>query len=314
MKTQRIPRGVIALAVLVTGMGRPALADEPGAAPMEMTLKIVPSGSPQEAAVRASLNDALREGPPPRTLAEVEQRSARLTAALRQGGFAVGQVLMTQEDWQASTRTGQAVFTVFPGRVSEIEVENKSRMDSPRLQQLIAQALCGQPPEALDTGACLFETRRFERATQLLQDLPGVALDGAPRFGPGRGVGDVKTSFAIAQKGDPYSFGVSVDDNGTAATGRVRGTVSVSANNYFGLGEDYSASVTGSTKGMWTGALSGSLPILSDGLRLTGGLTRQQYTVTSAGTTFTGTSNTAMLGLTYPFMRGLDANLWGGLS
>jgi hemolysin activation/secretion protein len=304
-----------AITLLAAVFVHPAWAGEARAgAASSVVVKVVPAGSPQEGDVLAALNDALHEGSPPRTLDEVNQWSAKLTTALHQGGFAVGQVLMTQEDWDASVKTGQSVFTVFPGRISEIEVKNASRMDQSRVEKMIAKALCGQAPDDLNTAGCFFETKRFERATQLLQDLPGVALGGAPQFGPGKGVGDVKTTFSIAEKGKPFSVGASVDNGGVQTTGRTRGTLSISANNYFGLGEDYAASITRSTKGMWTGSLSGGIPILSDGLRLTGGFTRQQYTVSQDGLTFSGTSNTGMLGLSYPFTRGLDANLWGNLS
>jgi hemolysin activation/secretion protein len=160
----------------------------------------------------------------------------------------------------------------------------------------------------------LFETKRFERATQLLQDLPGAALDGAPRFGPGSGAGDVEPTFVIAPKGKPWGLDANVDNNGLATTGRTRFTVSGRANNLIGIGDDYAASVTVTTKEMWTGSLSASVPILSDGLRLAAGFTRQQYSVNAAGTTFAGVSNTGSLGLTYPFARGLDFNMWGGVS
>jgi hemolysin activation/secretion protein len=168
--------------------------------------------------------------------------------------------------------------------------------------------------EAPGADACLFQTRGFERATQLLQDLPGVALDGAPQVAPGHGVGDVAATFVIVPRGDAYSVNASVDNNGVEATGRSRGTLALSGHNHFGLGEDYAASLTGSEKSMWTGALSAGLPVASGGLRANGGFTRQQYTVSSGGTTFVGGANTVNAGLTYPFTRGLDGNLWGALS
>ncbi|MCL2791424.1 MAG: hypothetical protein FWD79_12450 [Desulfobulbus sp.] len=329
-----LPRrsGLVTLALFTTMLtvdaGLPAQAEEvliaaessaaikgPGTSQssVAVAVKVVPAGSRQEKDVLAALADALRQEPSPRTLAEIDQWSERLTMALRQGGFPIGQVLMTQEDWLALPTTGRAVFTVFPGRISEIEVENKSRMDTRRLNRVITQAMCGQELDPT-INDCLFQTKRFERATQLLQDLPGVALDGAPRVGPGNGVGDVKPTFVIAEKGKPYALSASVDNNGMAATGRIRGTLAVSANNYFGLGEDYAASITGTDeKNMWTGSLTGGIPILYGGLRAAGGFTRQQYTVSAGGTSFVGVSNTGMVGVTYPFTRGLDANLSGGL-
>ena len=235
---------------------------------------------------------------------------------------------MTEMDWANAQRTGHTVFTAFPGRVSAIQLVNESQVKDERLEKLIARALCEY--ESLDVRAlsgserreqggdpvstCLFETRRFERTTQLLQDLPGVALAGAPRFGPGAGAGDVEVSFAITSKGKPVSLDAMVDNNGMEATGRTRFTVSARGNNRLGLGEDYAASATVTTEGMWTGALTGSIPVFSDGLRLAGGFTRQQYTVNAVGTRVAGTANIISAGATYPFARGLDFNLWGGAS
>jgi hemolysin activation/secretion protein len=263
--------------------------------------------------VRQALQAALEQGPPPQTLAEVETWTARLTAALRQGGFPVAQALMTQADWRAAQETGQVTFTVFPGRISRIAIENKSRVQTPRLQRLATQALCGVATLQAE-DVCLMEQPRFERATQLLQDLPGVALDGAPRFGPGQGAGDVEAVFAIAEKGEPWSVDAGIDNSGQKATGTNRLSASLKANNLLGLGEDYAASAAVTTQRMWAGSLSGSVPILYDGLRLTAGLTRQQYSVAAASTSFAGTANTGSLGLTHPFARGLDFNLWGAVS
>ncbi|WP_233862526.1 ShlB/FhaC/HecB family hemolysin secretion/activation protein [Paraburkholderia adhaesiva] len=276
-----------------------------------VTVHVFPSGSAQDAAVQAALRDALQQSTLPTTLQEVDQWSTRLTADLRKGGFPLGQVLMTQQDWEARSKTGQLVFTAFPGRVSEIVIHNKSRVADDRLRSIVTHALCGSATLGED---CLFQTSRFERTTQLLQDLPGVALDGAPQFAPGTGTGTVRVEFPVTEKGKPVSVSASIDNNGIETTGRTRAGVSVSANNYFGLGEDYAFTIMGTDKRMWTGSVAGSIPIFSDGLRLTAGFTRQQYSVLASGTPLAGVANTVSAGFLYPFTRGLDRNVWGGLS
>src|SRR5579875_2174443 len=107
---------------------------------------------------------------------------------------------MTDADWRAAQQGGEARFTVFPGRIRKIVVKNKSRVADARLHRLVTHALCGSE----DVNAvCLLRTSRLERATQLLQDVPGVALDGAPRFSPGATTGDVDVVFSIAEQGKP---------------------------------------------------------------------------------------------------------------
>jgi hemolysin activation/secretion protein len=295
-----------------------SLSSAPASA--SVTVQVFPAGSRQQDAVQEALRKALHQGAPPTTLQEVDQWSARLTAALRQGGFPLGQVLMTQQDWQARTRTGQLVFTAFPGSVSKIVIHNKSRMSDKWLNRIVTQALCGSTmPQGKQgaqegQGACLFQTSRFERTTQLLQDLPGVALAGAPEFAPGDATGTVQADFPVTQKGKPVSASLTLDDSGLAATGRMRLGLSVAANNYLGFGEDYALTITGTNKRMWTGSLSGSIPLFFNGMRLAAGLTRQQYAVYAGGVDLAGVGNTASVSLLYPFTRGLDRNVWGGLS
>jgi hemolysin activation/secretion protein len=65
-------------------------------------------------------------------------------------------------------------------------------------------------------------------------------------------------------------------------------------------------------KRMWSGAASASTPLGYSGLRLAGSATRQQYTI-NAGTPIAGTSTVFQGGVQYPFTRGLDSNVWGGL-
>ena len=272
--------------------------------------RVVPRNAANEAAVLRPLQEALRGADAaPTNLEDVQRWSDRLTDALRQGGFPVGQVLMTESDWRAAA-TGGPVFTVYPGRVSAIVLKNKSRMADARLQPLLNHALCGTT--ALD-GVCLLQTARLERATQLLQDLPGVAIASAPQFSPGTGVGDIQVVFDLATKGKPLQADVILDNKGIPSTGSTRLGVAASGNNYFGLGEDYALELLGTEKRMWTGSLQGGVPVGPSGLRLTGSVTRQQYTL-NAVTPVAGVATTEQAGVRYPFRRGLDSNVWGGAS
>jgi hemolysin activation/secretion protein len=274
--------------------------------------RVVPAGSADEAQALKALRKAAADiGAPPRTLDEVARWSDQLTHALREGGFPIGQVLMTDDDWRGAHAGGRATFTVFPGRIHAITLRNASRMHDDRLQRIVADALCGTT--APDQSVCLLQTARLERTTQLLQDLPGVAIEQAPQFSPGGGVGDVNVVFSLAEKGKPMQVDVVADNKGMPSTGAYRLGVTASGNNHFGWGESYAATVMATPKGAWTGSLSGSLPVSDNGLRAVGGLSRQQYSI-NAGTPVEGVANTAQLGLSYPIKRGLDRNVWAGAS
>jgi hemolysin activation/secretion protein len=273
--------------------------------------KVLPAGGRDEASIIQLLRaQSAKLGAAPQTIDEVNAWSDKLTSALRQGGYLIGQVLMTDADWRALQNGASPVFTVFPGRIGQIEIDNKSRVADSHLRKLVTHALCGS-----DTlpGACYLTASRLERTTQLLQDVPGVALEAAPKFGPGANTGDVKVLVSVEQKGKPVAANLILDNQGVPSTGLYRTGVSVSGNNIFGAGESYAFTLTATDKKMWTGELDASVPILNDGLRLTGGISRQQYT-TNTITPMAGVATTASAGVLYPFMRGLDANVWGGVS
>ncbi|CAD6506786.1 hypothetical protein LMG28727_00001 [Paraburkholderia kirstenboschensis] len=276
-----------------------------------VAFKVIPAGSREEVAMTKVLREkAAMLGSTPANLGDVNLWSDRLTDALRQGGFPVAQVLMTDDDWRAAQRGAQPTFTVYPGRIRKIVVQNKSRVDDVRLQRLISRALCNGDSV---NGICVLSTPHLERSTQLLQDVPGVAIEKAPQIAPGSGVGDIDVVFSIAQKGKPMQADLIMDNQGIESTGSYRFGVTASGNNYFGAGESYAFTLMATDKKMWTGSLTGSVPIFDDGLRLTGGITRQQYSI-NAGTPVAGVATTAQAGVLYPFMRGLDANVWGAAS
>jgi len=277
-------------------------------------LRVIPDAGAGNAAVVQALQATLQGlGARPQSLQEVDKWSDQLSQALRQGGYPIGQVLMTQGDWERAARGEEVVFSVFPGHISRIEVKNTSRVADARLQRLINNALCGaDAPGESGGGACLLQTARLERTTQLLQDVPGVGMAGAPKLAAGKDVGDTQVEFNLEPRGEPVQVGVLIDNNGMAATGRTRAGASVSGNNLFHAGDAYALTLMDTEKRAWTGAASASRPLGDAGLRLAGSATRQQYTI-NAVTPIAGVSTVFQGGVQYPFTRGLDGNLWGGL-
>jgi len=273
---------------------------------------VVPDAGADDATVTAPLLETIKSlGERPATVQDAQTWSDRLSQQLRQSGFPVGQVLMTQQDWNEAARSGEYVFTVFPGRINQVEIKNTSRVNDARLQRLITHALCGTDALAQDQ-VCLLRTVHLERATQLLQDVPGVGMAGAPKFSAGRQVGDTQVEFDLEPKGKPVQVGVVTDNGGMAATGRARAGASISGNNVFHAGDAYALTLMDTQKHMWMGAASASTPIGDSGLRLAGLITRQQYSINSV-TPLVGVSTVFQGGVQYPFARGLDSNIWGGL-
>jgi hemolysin activation/secretion protein len=242
---------------------------------------------------------------------DVQKWSDRLSAALRQGGFPIGQVFMTEEDWKNAPHTGRYVFLVVPGRISGIDVKNTSRVSDARLQRVITEALCDVAVLGEDR-MCLLESSRLERTTQLLQDIPGVAIAGAPKFSAGQQQFTTQVEFDLEEKGKPVQGGILLDNNGIAATGRARAGINVAGNNLFHAGDAYGFTLMDTRKHMRTGMASASTPLGYSGLRLAGSITRQQFTTNSV-TPIAGVSTVTQAGLQYPLTRGLDSNVWSSL-
>lgn len=124
----------------------------PEAASKAIAFDVFPAGSSAGSAVVKVLQGASAGlGHVPTTLAEVDQWSDSLTNALRQGGFPVGQVLVTEPAWRAAQQGQPLVFTAFPGRIHAIRVDNKSRVNEGRLQSS-ARPFARTKPSA--AGAC----------------------------------------------------------------------------------------------------------------------------------------------------------------
>jgi len=136
-----------------------------------VAFKVIPAGSRDEATMMKVLHEkAATLGDVPAHLGDVNRWSDRLTDTLRQGGFPVGQVLMTEDDWRAAQKGATPIFTVYPGRIRKIVVKNKSRVDDARLQRLITHALC-RGDQASDV--CVLSMPRLDRQSPAVFAGPG---------------------------------------------------------------------------------------------------------------------------------------------
>jgi hemolysin activation/secretion protein len=307
-------RAILILLLLDAAVARAqAVAVEPTVIP-PVEFHVVPDAGAQNVVVMRSIARALSElGDRPADLQDVQKWSDRLTGALRQRGFPFGQVLMAQGDWDGAQRTDRYVFLVFPGNIGEIQVKNTSRVDDERLKRVISRALCDVDANVLEHGhVCLLQSTRLERTTQLLQDIPGVSIAGAPGFSAGKELGDVQVDFTLEEKGKPFQAGLILDNNGMQATGSTRAGINLSGNNLFHAGDAYGLMLMDTQKQTKTGSANASTPLGYSGLRLASQVTRQQFT-TNVVTPILGISTVYRVGLQYPFTRGLDSNVWGGL-
>lgn len=148
----------------------------------------------------------------------------------------------------------------------------------------------------------------LERATLLLDDLPGIKA--VPVIRPGQDIGtgdlDVRVSRAQAFSGD-----AGLDNHGNRYTGEHRARSQLQWDSPFLFGDQLLARVLVSDERLWTGSLGYSLPLGSSGLRGNVGYahTRYQLGKDFANLDATGTARVGSVGATYPLLRSRQANL-----
>lgn len=148
----------------------------------------------------------------------------------------------------------------------------------------------------------------LERATLLLDDLPGLKT--TPIIRPGQEVGtgdlDVRVERTAAVTGD-----VGLDNHGNRYTGQHRLRANLQWNSPFMLGDQFSLRSLYSEENMWLGSLSYSLPLGSSGLRGQIGYAHTYYELAKDFKSLdaTGTAKVSSLGLSYPLIRSQRSNL-----
>lgn len=153
------------------------------------------------------------------TLPDMNRYADRITQYYREHGFLVARAYIPQQDMAG----GVLQIAVLEGRLSKVNLDNRSRTASRAIQPYLS---------ALGTGEAV-QAPALEQQLLLISDLPGVLV--ASVIKPGRDVGeselDVQTSDGARVAGD-----VDADNYGIRATGEFRlgGTLNVNGPLAFG--------------------------------------------------------------------------------
>ncbi|MBC7701163.1 ShlB/FhaC/HecB family hemolysin secretion/activation protein [Aquabacterium sp.] len=193
---------------------------------------------------------------------------------------------------------GTLRIDVVEGRYGEV----RAMGDDARLTAL-AQAFLA-PIHAGD----LIESAPLERATLILNDLPGIAA--SPTLRPGQMLGTGDLDVAI-QRSKPYSVELGLDNHGNRYTGQTRARLNLDLNSPFRLGDQATLRSLVTAQGLWFGQLGYSLPLRANGLR---GQVGYAHTTYELGQEFAalrahGTADVGSIGLSYPWLRSQRANL-----
>ncbi len=246
----------------------------------------------------------------PISLTELQRAIAQVAALYRNRGY-LGQAVLPNQD----ITEGTVQVQVVEGKVGRIIVE--APPDQPaigaflrgRIETLLARNTPPGEPLELD---------RFDWATWVADDLPGVTVAASLRPGEATGTTDVVLQVSPT----PMVRGlVSTDNNGSRSTGPLRLNAWVQLESALGLGESFNLSAS-KTQGSHYVRLANSIPLGLggwNGLTLNVNASMFSYRVLGEfkpeGATYApqGTSTSHGLSVRYPFLRSGRTTLSGEL-
>lgn len=221
----------------------------------------------------------------------VEQIEARY----KQAGYFLAQAYLPPQ----SIRDGAIEIAIAEGRLGETRLEGESR---------IAPDVVFAYLDRLPKGEAL-TLPILERQVLLINELAGAqaALD----LQAGEATGT--TDLVIAQKvEDAYSARIDLNNHGSPSTGEKRIGLTLIANSPFAQGERFTGNIlTTETRNLASYNLRYEHPLGGSGLRLSGTLSRAEYTLGGAFAALkaSGTADSWRVGLGYPLIRSRATNL-----
>lgn len=282
--------------VPATGAAEPSSASPSAVSQLRFavqTVRITGSAVFSEAQLLALIPDLAGSE---RTLADLQKAAAAITRHYRQSGYLVARAYLPAQKLEGGTVT----IAVLEGKLSDIKVENSSRLMNEKVQAFLDQIEKGKP----------VRRESVDRPVLLLGDVPGVGQVDS-RLAAGAEVGDSVLNVRVGA--DPAVAGrVELDNHGGLYTGRTRVGAQVVGNSLLGYGERFSGRLLGSNGGLLSGRAAVQAPLGSDGLTLNAGLSRTTYKL---GDVFEeldvqGRSNSLDLGLRYPLLRSSASNIY----
>jgi hemolysin activation/secretion protein len=233
--------------------------------------------------------------------AALTEAAARITRFYRSQGYLVARANLPAQD----IANGTVKLEILEGRLGTVRVEpaKNVRLDEGVIRRFI---------DDLVPGAVIRESV-IERSLLLLTDIPGITVRSVLRAGAQPGTADLVvrvSESALAQA----RFGF--DNQGNSYTGRNRLTVELSANDWLGLGDAWSVRGLTTFEGLTAQTLGVSMPVGGSGLRAGLGYTNLLYKIGRdfAPLDASGEGQSASAFVSYPFIRGRQANLTGQLT
>lgn len=218
----------------------------------------------------------------------------RISAHYRASGYPFARAYIPPQ----SMTDGKLRIEVIEGRYGKVQAQGDEESFVAGASGFLSPL---KPGEIIDSA-------RLERATLILDDLPGIKI--APIIRPGQEVGTGDLDVRVART-PGFSGEVGVDNHGNRYTGEHRLRANVQWDSPFAFGDQLTARVLYSDEDMWLGNLGYSLPLGTSGLRGNVGYAHTYYELGKdfASLKASGTAKVTTLGVGYPIIRSQRGNL-----
>ena len=154
-------------------------------------------------------------------------------------------------------------------------------------------------------------TAELERATLILDDLPGYAATPVMKPGEQIGAGDLHVVLETQQR---IQGSMTLDNQGSYYSGVTRALGEMSINRVAIFGDELSLSAIAPLEGTWMGSARYVFPLGAKGARLAFAHTKTSYKLKGEFDGFDGTATEDALTLSYPLVRSRVSNLSASLS
>lgn len=243
--------------------------------------------------------------------ADLEKLVRRVTEFLRARGWFLAEAYLPRQD----VTDGDIEIAIRPGRLDGGKGKGKpyavalGGKRTPRIDQARLEAIADG---RLEPGA-LARERDIERAVLLMNDLPGVTA--RARLEPGEEADSTRVVID-AEEGPLLTGSVALDNYGNLDTGLFQLNLAAQLNDPMGLGDQAGVAAT-KADGLDLARLSYALPVGSHGTRLAASWTAMEYRIQrgvgqAAG--LSGSSETAGVSLSHPFLRSRADNIYATLA
>ncbi len=227
-------------------------------------------------------------------LAGLRALAERISDFYRASGFPFARAVLPPQDLQQ----GVLRIEIIEGRYGLVQAEGEDAA-------LTSQAT---PFLGILKPGAVIESAALERASLLLDDLPGIKTAPVIRPGTQTGTGDLVVQVSRDKR---VTGDVGLDNAGSRYTGQTRARGNLNINSPFMLGDQIKINTLLSEEQLMLGALGYSLPVGASGLRGNVGYSTTSYVLAKefASLQANGTAKVVSAGLSYPLVRSQKTNL-----